>query len=716
MARCLLATLLFVAAAFARPTVGVALEGGGAKGLAHITVLQWLEDNHIPVDFIAGTSMGGLVAGFYATGHRPKDIEGIIDQIDWDTVLSGAIPYRDLSFRRKEDLRAYPNSLELGLRDGLSLPGGLNSGHTVSVLFDRYMLPYSGLKSFDDLPIPFRCVATNLVSGKPKIFSSGSLSTALRATMAIPAAFAPVRENGEILADGGLLDNLPTDVVKQMGADIVIGVHLNVGPANPRKLRSALGVAGGAMDVMIDANVYRGIELADILITIDVSGFDTLDFGRAAEIIPKGYQAAQAKSAILSRLSLNPSDWDAHLAAREQRRAKPVAVPRFVEVTGTSGNLAQQIQEAMAPEIGRPVETTRIEHQITELMGLGRSSSIRYSTIERDGETGLLINVEKKLHSPPWLKPGIAINGGDPENVTFALGSRITFLDIGGFRSEARIDLEAGSRYGLRAEYYHPFTPVTRWFVAPSTFVANAPLNLYSGDTLLAEYRATAVGVGVDAGYNFDRFSELRIGYTAGYLDLNRRIGSPLLPEFNGRTGASTIRYEIDHFDNPAIPRSGTGLLGRAQWIDANPGAKEQFPAAELQLSGFLKVSAPGSVYAIAAGGTTFGYDQTGLPPFSLGGPSRLAAFGINQFLVNQYLYFRLGYLHRIGKLPTFLGDGVYLTGLYEIGNPYGRSPSLPNDGAIGVVTQTALGPLLIGGAVGSGGNSRIFFQLGRIF
>src|SRR5262249_36220185 len=157
--------------ASARPKIGVALEGGGAKGLAHITVLQWLEDNHIPVDFIAGTSMGGLIAGFYATGYRPKEIENIIDQIDWGAVLSGAIPYRDLSFRRKEDLRAYPNSLELGLRDGLSLPSGLNSGQSVRVLFDRYMLPYSGLKSFDDLPIPFRCVATNLVSGKEKVFS-----------------------------------------------------------------------------------------------------------------------------------------------------------------------------------------------------------------------------------------------------------------------------------------------------------------------------------------------------------------------------------------------------------------------------------------------------------------------------------------------------------------------------------------------------------------
>jgi NTE family protein len=186
-----------------RPKIGVALQGGGAKGMAHIGTLQWLEDHHIPIDYIAGTSMGGLVGGLYATGHSPAEIERIVKDIDWDTVLSGNTSYRDLAFRRKEDLRSFPNGLELGLKEGLQLPGGLISGQAVRLVIDRYVLPYSDGRSFDTLPVPFRCVATDLVSGKQVVFQNGSLANALRATMSIPGAFSPVKEDGKILADGG---------------------------------------------------------------------------------------------------------------------------------------------------------------------------------------------------------------------------------------------------------------------------------------------------------------------------------------------------------------------------------------------------------------------------------------------------------------------------------------------------------------------------------
>src|SRR5215469_7603605 len=238
----------------ARPKIGVALQGGGAKGLAHIGVLQWFEDHHIPIDYIAGTSMGGLVGGLYAAGYSPAEIQKIVEGVDWDDVLSGQTPYPALAFRRKEDYRDLPSSLEIGLRHGVQPPGGLNSGQAVRMIIDRYVFPYSNVANFDQLPTPFRCVATDLVTGKPFVFHDGSLPNALRATMSIPGVFSPVKESGTVLADGGLLNNLPTDIVKQMGADIVIGVHLSVGPTKPQTLRSLLGVANASTSVMISAN------------------------------------------------------------------------------------------------------------------------------------------------------------------------------------------------------------------------------------------------------------------------------------------------------------------------------------------------------------------------------------------------------------------------------------------------------------------------------
>src|SRR6266536_1605960 len=177
-----------------RPKIGVALEGGGAMGLAHIGVLKWFEEHHIPVDYVAGTSMGGLVGGFYATGMNPEEMKTLIEGLDWRKILSDRTPYEDLSYRRKEDQRAYPNSLIFGLRHGLSAPAGLIPGHQIGLLIDRVALPYYGAPSFDALPVPFRCVATDLVSGKPYIFKDVSLAVALRATMSIPGAFSPVHD------------------------------------------------------------------------------------------------------------------------------------------------------------------------------------------------------------------------------------------------------------------------------------------------------------------------------------------------------------------------------------------------------------------------------------------------------------------------------------------------------------------------------------------
>src|SRR5579864_6175043 len=221
-----------------RLKIGVALEGGGALGLAHIGVLQWFEEQHIPVDYIAGTSMGGLVGGFYATGMNPEELKKLIAQVNWDEILRDRTPYQDLSFLRKQDQRAYPNSLVLGLRKGLYLPAGLNAGHQIGLLIDRETLPYFGLPSFDALPIPFRCVATDLVSGKEFVFKDGSLAEALRATMSIPGAFTPVHDGQRVYVDGGLVNNLPTNVVRQMGADIVIAVHLETQPPTPNEIQT----------------------------------------------------------------------------------------------------------------------------------------------------------------------------------------------------------------------------------------------------------------------------------------------------------------------------------------------------------------------------------------------------------------------------------------------------------------------------------------------
>ena len=272
-----------------RPKIGLALEGGGALGLAHIGVLQWLEEHRIPVDAIAGTSMGGLVGGMYATGMDAQQVRELVTGIDWDGVLRGETDFADLSFRRKEDRADYPAGFEFGLRHGIAFPGGFNSGHQVGLILDRVALPYSTLKNFDELPTPFRCVSTELTQRELHIFADGPLSDALRATMSIPGFFTPVRLNGKVYVDGGLLDNLPTDIALQMGAEKTIAVHLENAELNAETPLSSLSVLGESIASVVASNERRGIALANTVIRVDLRSFSSTSFSEAQKIIAKGY-------------------------------------------------------------------------------------------------------------------------------------------------------------------------------------------------------------------------------------------------------------------------------------------------------------------------------------------------------------------------------------------------------------------------------------------
>jgi NTE family protein len=231
-------------------------------------VLRWFEQHHIPVDYIAGTSMGGLVGGLYATGKSPDELERLVEGMDWQFIISGTTPYGDLAFRRKEDDRAIPNDLVLGFKKGASLPPGLNAGHQISLVIDHETLAYSTVKSFDDLPIPFRCVSTELVSGKAHVFDTGPIGVAMRSTMSLPGIFAPVRDGGRLYVDGALVDNLPTDLVRKMGPDVVIAVHLQVSPATAEEIQSLFSVLGRSVAVGIANTEFRGMEGADLVVRV----------------------------------------------------------------------------------------------------------------------------------------------------------------------------------------------------------------------------------------------------------------------------------------------------------------------------------------------------------------------------------------------------------------------------------------------------------------
>jgi NTE family protein len=704
-----------------RPSVGLVLEGGGALGLAHIGVLLWLEEHHIPVQYISGTSMGGLVGGFYATGNSAPEVREAVKSIPWDQVLSGQTPFEDLSFRRKQDEREYPNRLEFGLRKGLRFPEGFNSGQQVAFILDKIALPYSEVDSFNNLPTPFACVATDLVTNKQYVFRSGSLALALRSTMSLPGFFTPVRWNGNVFVDGGLLDNLPVDVAKEMGAQITLAIHLQTAPLSATEPLSSLGVLGESISTTIAANELRSMEMTDLLVAVPLDKYTSTDYAKADAIIQAGYDAANAKSQMLLTLKVDDATWQQYLADRKARQ-RTAPTPEFVTVKGASSYLEKEMQRELAPEAGKPLDVESLQSRILYLQGLGRFSSINYQMTSQNGKQGLLVTAQEKEYAPPLVRPLIIIDGSQYNNPTFSIGGRITFLDVGSFRSEWRNDLIFGSTYGLRSEYYHPFTPFSSWFIAPRVFAVGDNYNIYNNGTFLASYRRRVGGGATDVGYEFGNWGELRLGYIAGYESFKPQIGNDArLPTVSGRTGLTRGQFNLDLLDDPVIPRKGHNLIVESGWMDANPAATSGFPLSEAGSLNFYKISKPSSVYVNAFGGTTYTSHNVGIPPFSLGGSLRLAAYGQNELLTDQYYLFQTGYLRALKTLPPLLGSAIYLDAKFEIGKAFSLPGIKPypqyEDDVVGeLIMNTLFGPVMIGGAVGNHDHQKFFFRIGRLF
>ena len=710
-----------------RIKVGLALEGGGALALAHVGLLEWFDQHHIPVDYIAGTSMGGLVAGFYASGMTAAEMRHKVDGLDWDQLVGGQNDSKTLAFRRREDERELGNRIVAGLRHGLLLPSGLNSGQDLDLLLSEVALPYGEVKSFNDLPTPFRCVAMDLTTATAKVFDSGLLGRALRATMSIPGFYEPVLQKGpdgktHEYVDGGLLNNLPVDLVKAMGADIVIAVYLADDPYDPNKPHNAIAVLGRSLGAVMAANERHNIEMADVLVSIDLTGLSVGDFSKAQEIMDRGLQGTEKRKTVLAKFALNDSDWGAYTRERASRRKTTLPPPQFVTIEGLDAkeqSLARDLHRYFDGQIGKPLDIARLNDEVAKVMAPDVFAHVAYAEIERDGKPGLAIYVERSNSRPPTFQPQIAVEGSDYLNPRFAIGGRFTRSDFGGFRSELQVDVFVGSMYGVIGEYFHPLTPLGNWFVAPQARAQNIPLDFYRRSRILAFDRETRVGGGLDVGYSIGNTAEIRLGYEADRLSTTSRVGDPVVfPILSGAYRASHISYKLDRVDDEIVPHRGILASTDFRWVDANPGSSQSLPVLETASTFFQPLGSRNTAFVSAEGGTTFGVRNAGLPFFRLGGPQRLSAYGMNELIGDQYFLGRVGFLKQVNASIPFADGRIYLFVDYEVAKMYGAlmTTALPMDVNAGVLVRTPLGPLFLGGSTGDAGHRKWYFDFGRFF
>ncbi len=576
-----------------RPKIGLVLSGGGARGFAHIGALQWFEEHRIPVDYVAGTSMGGLIGGMYAIGKTPQEMKDISYNINWIDLFRPVPAYDDLSFRRKQDRRAYPNAIEMGLKNGISLPSGLNSGHQIGILFSDLTLPYSNIASFDELPIPFRCMATDMIEAKPVVLHRGSLALALQATMSIPGVFSPVLIDDKILAsDGGLLNNLPTDVMKEIGVDIIIAVDIGTPLGDEQAMSSIGGVLGQMIGVVTAENVRRNRKLADILITPDLKQYATMDFGKEQEITGLGYDGTEKESSKLLPLALSESDWQEHMNQRRSRIRNSVPEPQFVTVTGTTPGAKQEIEHKFSELVGKPVDTEVLDEEVTKIWGNGRYSAVGYRMTEVNDQPGLLIHARQKTYAPPFLNLALELNNTSTDVLDVNLRGRVTLMDILSEGSEIRLDASVGSELSLGAEYYY-VVKRTHFFVAPYAFAQRTKTGVFAEEEQVAQYEVRRSAFGADLGYEFSSASEFRLGYRVGRLEASREIGDPVLPEVEGEESQASMRYAFDNTDSAVVPTRGFLIGSNLRYVLDSPILEESlddnsFTQYSARASGFI--------------------------------------------------------------------------------------------------------------------------------
>jgi NTE family protein len=710
-----------------RPSVGVAFGGGSARGIAHVGVIRWLEEHRIPIDVAAGTSMGGLVGGAFATGMDARELAAFIGSLDWDQ-LFGASSFAYKNIRRKADARAYPSRLEFGLRGGIVPPTALNNGEYVELLLGRIAAPYFNIEDFDHLPTPFRTVAVDLLSARPVIMRHGSLADAMRATMSLPLVFPPVEVNGQVLIDGGTMNNVPADVVKAMGADRVIAI--NVGELSDREGVNVtmFGVAGDTLDAMMRATTRRALAAADVIINVPLSKYGSLDWRRAADLIEEGYRAAEAMRDRLLPLALSETDFEAWRVARQTRRRTELPQPAFVELDGLVASDARRLDVLLARHVGVPLDVGAVEQDIANVGGLDRYQTVTWR-LTHDAARGFGLRVQGRVkpYAPPFMMLGVNMENTTSSDFRITATARYLAFDVVGSGSELRIDGTVGSDPSVGFELYRPIgsTPL---FVAPYAGVGRQTFNVIDNDAVIARYKETLAKVGVNAGVNLGARSDLRIGAYVGRSTASIEIGDPGFPELRGKeTGAEAV-WRLDTQDSPVIPTGGVLSEVRLTRIFDGPditvgGEALPFDVSSLtQLSGqanrFWSVGPRNRVFLYGGLGTSF--DTTPLPTdeFALGSPFRLSAYDTGELRGPHYYIASAGYFRRVGRLPDFMGGPVFAGGWLENGDAFDEweHAGWRTNGGVGLVMDTLVGPVLLAGSWSFDGRWRTYVGVGRIF
>ena len=723
---CLLLCLLplcVLAAETPRPKVGLVLSGGAARGLAHIGVLKALEEQGIKIDAIAGTSMGAVIGGLYASGYKIDELEKLALKIDWQQALSDAPPRADVPFRRKQDDRDFLVKQKLSFRDdgSLGLPLGVIQGQNLSLLLESLLAHTSDTRDFDKLPIPFRAVATDIASGEKVVFRKGHLPQVIRASMSIPAVFAPVELDGRLLVDGGMTDNIPLDVARDMGVDVAIVVDIGTPLRSRKQLATVVDVLNQSITLMTRRNSEEQLAALhpnDVLIEPPLASFGVTDFGKAEEMIDAGYRATRILDARLARLRpAEPVDAELN-AARAPGQRTPIITAIKVENDSKVGD--DVIRYYIRQNIGEPLDMGRLQTDMGTLYGLDYFEQVQYRVVHKGDEHTLVIRARGKRTGTDYLRLGLNLSDDMEGDSAFNIGASYRMNGINRLGAEWLTRLQIGDQQELYTEFYQPLDVGSRYFIAPYAAIESQNVEAILDNDPVAEYRLERYGFGLNVGRQIGNSGEIRFGVGEAWGKADVRIGDQNLPSESFNEGFYQLKYSFDSLDNVYFPHAGEDIGLVFRQFEPELGSDQRYRQWEFKLDKALSFG-PDTYVLGGRYGRTLDQANVVTSSFLLGGARQLSGFREDAISGQNASLLRAVYYRRLtprSYLP--LDFPLYVGGSLERGRAWNNDNEFDsgyiNAASVFLGFDTPLGPLNFSYGFNDDDQQAIYMNLGQTF
>ncbi|KIU44365.1 MULTISPECIES: patatin-like phospholipase family protein [Pseudomonas] len=718
-----LTSLALCAAEAARPKVGLVLSGGAARGLAHIGVLKALEEQGVKIDAIAGTSMGAVIGGLYASGYKIDELEKLALAIDWQQALSDAPPRKDIPFRRKQDDRDFLVKQRLSFRDdgSLGLPLGVIQGQNLALLLESLLAHASDTRDFDKLPIPFRAVATDIASGEKVVFRKGHLPQVIRASMSIPAVFAPVELDGRLLVDGGMVDNIPLDIVREMGVDMAIVVDIGTPLRNRKQLATVVDVLNQSITLMTRRNSEEqlaSLHRDDILVQPPLSSFGVTDFGRAQDMIDAGYRATRLLDPRLASLR-RVNDTAVQLAeARSAGQRTPVITA--IKVENDSKVSDDVIRYYIRQPIGEPLELDRLRTDMGTLYGLDYFDRVQYRVVHKGDENTLVINARGRRGGTDYLRLGLNLSDDLRGDSAFNLGASYRVNGINRLGAEWLTRAQIGDKQELYSEFYQPLDTGSRYFVAPYLDIGSQNIEATLDNDPIAEYRLERYGFGLNLGRQIGNNGEVRLGVGQAWGQAEVRIGEQGLPKVNFNEGFYDLKYSFDTLDNVYFPHSGEDVSLTLRQFEPGLGSDQRYRQWDMKLDKALS-SGPNTWVFGGRYARTLDDAEVVTSSFVMGGARQLSGFRQDSVSGQNLSLMRMVYYRRLtprSYLP--LDFPLYLGGSLERGRAWNNDNEFDsgyiNAASIFLGFETPLGPLNFSYGMNTENQKAFYLNLGQTF